>query len=184
MTDLTRKVAVKSRSRGKVVYKIDALRISRTWNRPGDIINIPIDELIELKTVRGGKVLLDKYLIIEDEEAKALLYDYELPPEYDYGEVEVDYLLHKGTNEQLMDALDYAPEGVLFMIKSMAIKNKPDTTAKVEAINKKFNIDLMSIIKNAEIDESVEEEVITPRRSEPVKIVTPSKYKVVEPKDN
>lgn len=189
MTDLTRKVPVRSRARGKVVYIIDALRVRRVWEKPGDVINISIDELVELRTVKGGQTLLDKYLVVEDDEAITMLYDYELPPEYKYGEAEIDYLLHAGTNEQLFDALDYAPEGVLQMIRAMAIKNKPDTTAKVEAINKKFNIDLLTVIKNAEDngDSDNNSETTQARRSAPVELSpeqkkSTSKYKVVDKK--
>ena len=189
MTDLTRKVRVRNRASGTVAYVIPALRITRIWDKTGDIINISIDELIELKTISGGQALLDEYLAVEDDEAVKLLYDYELPPEYNYGEAEIDYLLHAGTNEQLFDALDYAPIGVLEMIKSMAIKERPDTTAKVEAINKKFGIDLLLIIKNAEVDiDNIDyTDTITPRRSAPVELSSEqkkstSKYKVVDKK--
>lgn len=185
--DLTRKVAVRSRARGVVNYKIDSLRVKRIWQKSGDIINIPIDELIELTTIRGGQRLLDKYLVIEDKEALKLIYDYELAPEYSYGEAEIDFLLHAGTNEQLFDALDYAPQGALDLIRIMAIKNKPDTILKLEAINNKFGINLNTIIKNSEADTDSQEVEETPiRRSAPVELSTDSKstskYKVIDKK--
>ena len=140
--DKTRKIPVKSRATGKITYSIPALRIKRTWFSSGDIINIPIDELIELTTVEGGRRMLDEFLLINDEEARTALYDYELAPEYDYTEAEVIYLLQEATDTQLLDALDYAPEGVLHLIRSLAVKNKPNTLAKLNAINEKFKINL------------------------------------------
>lgn len=184
--DLTRKIPVQSRAKSQVVYKIDSLRVERLWSKTGDIINIPIDELIELATVSGGKKMLEDYLLIEDKEALSVIFDHELAPEYSYKEAELDFILHKGTNEQLLDALDYAPQGALDLIKIMAIQNKPDTTIKIEAINKKFGINLNTIIKNAEIEEAFVEEEIPTRRTAPVEIsAKPSstpKYKVVEKK--
>lgn len=184
--DLNKKVSVRNRAKGSISYTIDSLRVTRVWTGTGTVINIPINELIELTTIPGGQKLLDKYLVIEDAEALTAIYDYDLAPEYAYGEAEIDYLLHAGTNEQLLDALDYAPQGVLDLIRGMAIKQIPDTTAKVNAINEKFQINLTTLIANAADDtETKEEENVAARRSEPIVIekkAAPSKYKVVETK--
>lgn len=188
MIDKNKKVPVRSRSHGKVVYKLRE-GMERTWNNPGDILYITIEELLELTTVRGGRTVLDNHLIIEDDAALKFLYeDEELPPEYNYKVEEVDYLLQAGTNEQFFDALDYAPTGVLELIKARAVINKPDTTAKVDAINEKFGIDLLRMIANAEGEEHQEEEVedAPKRRSAPVvfseKKTTAPKYDVVSRK--
>ena len=177
--DLTTKVEVKNRGLGSTAYKIDSLRVSRYWSKEGDIINIPINELIELTTIPGGKALMDNFLLIEDKDALETIYGTkEMIPEYNYSQEEIDYLLYKGTNEQLLDALDYAPLGVLDLIKSTAIKNIPDTTAKVEAINNKFGITLSTIAKNYQVEDGVaEEEITSERRSAPVSIKTEEKPK-------
>jgi len=185
--DLNKKVSVRNRAKGSISYTIDALRVTRSWATTGAVINIPINELIELTTIPGGQKLLDKYLVIEDKEALSAVYDYELAPEYNYGETEIDYLLHNGTNEQLLDALDYAPQGVLDLIRTMSIKKMPDTTVKVSAINNKFQINLSNLALNAaETEEDdKEEENTAARRSTPVELEKPikpagSKYNVVK----
>ena len=96
------------------------MRVSRSWEHDAkDPIYIPVAELIELTTIPGGRKLLEEYLIIQDEEARLEVLGMETSPEYLYTEKEVNYLLHKASNEQLLDCLDYAPKGVLDLIKNV-----------------------------------------------------------------
>ena len=93
LQDLTRKVAVVSRSKGSVSYSIPTLRVARTWLKAGDSLDIPIDELLELRVMAGGAKLMDKYLMIADKEAYSIVYNEdEMIPEYEYGIDEVKYL--------------------------------------------------------------------------------------------
>ena len=187
--DLNTKVAVVKRAKGSVGYKLDTLRVSRRWQHDAkDPIYIPVGELIELTTIPGGRKLLEEYLIIQDDEARFEVLGIETPPEYLYTEKEINYLLQKGSNEQLLDCLDYAPSGVLDLVKMLAIQNKPDTTVKIDAINKKFNIDLNELIKiNSELrhsdDENTTDEAPAERRSAPIvldKEENTKKYKIIK----
>ena len=177
-----RKIPVKNRSSGRVGYKIDSLRVYRSWPKPNDVLFIPIDELIELKVgVPGGKKLLEGYLLIEDVEALSLIFDNEVEPEYKYTEKEISFLLYEGTDEQFLDCLDYSPVGVLDLVKSMAIQKQPNTTAKLDAINKKFNVNLARLIENAKDSVLTEESIVeNKRRTLPITVEpTVSKYKVI-----
>lgn len=178
--NLNTKVKVRNRNRGSVSYKIDTLRVTRRWAHNGELM-IPINELIELRTIPGGETLLREYLIIMDDEAVKIVFDEEeMAPEYHYTEKEVDFLLYEGKLEQLLDALDYAPQGVLNLIKKKAIEKKPDTTAKVDALNEKFKFNLNTVIANAGADDSQDVEIDkTQRRSAPLEVKpAASKYKV------
>jgi hypothetical protein len=178
-TDLTRKVTVRNRTSGSVGYQIPSLHIRRDFSPPGkdgDFNYVSIGELVELTTVPGGMYTLLNLLVIEDEEARQVVLGIETTPEYEYSEKEVYYLLHEGTPAQLLDALDFAPIGVLNLIKDMAIQELPDNTAKINAINSKFKIDVYKLNQkfldtdpgDAGTTETSE------RRSEPV---------VIKPKD-
>ena len=146
MENKDRRVKVVNRTGGSLAYKIDTLRVTRHWPRPGDYLNISISELSELKTVPGGNYILKECLIIEDKEALNVLFpDIELEPEYNYGLKEVEALLYEADLAQLLDALDFAPKGVLELIKTKATEKLPNETAKIEAINKKFKIDLNKV---------------------------------------
>jgi len=146
MENKDRRVKVVNRTGGSLAYKIDTLRVTRHWPRPGDYLNISISELSELRTVPGGNYILKECLIIEDKEALNVLFpDIELEPEYNYGLKEVETLLYEADLAQLLDALDFAPKGVLELIKTKAVEKLPNETAKIEAINKKFKIDLNKV---------------------------------------
>ena len=68
-------------------------------------------------------------------------------------------LLTKGTLDQLKDCLDFAPEGVIELIKKIAVETELPDTLKRAAITKKtgFNID-NAIMVNRVMDEPVAEE--------------------------
>lgn len=171
MVNKEKRVKVVNRTSGSLAYKIDTLRVTRHWRKPGDYLNISIAELLELKTVRGGQSLLENYVIIEDKEALSVLFpDQELEPEYNYGLKEIEALLYEADTEQLLDALDFAPKGVLDLIKAKSAEKLPNTTAKIEAINKKFNIDLNKVNELYQEKEILEEkpEPIRRRRTTPI----------------
>ena len=190
MVNKEKRVKVVNRTSGSLAYKIDTLRVTRHWRKPGDYLNISIAELLELKTVRGGQSLLENYVIIEDKEALSVLFpDQELEPEYNYGLKEIEFLLYEADTEQLLDALDFAPKGVLDLIKAKSAEKLPNTTAKIEAINKKFKIDLNKVNELYQEKEILEEKPEPTRRRRTAPIVETEeqkqesslpKYKVVK----
>lgn len=190
MVNKEKRVKVINRTGGSLAYKIDTLRVTRYWSRPGDYLNISIAELSELRTVRGGNTILRDCVVIEDEEALSVLFpDEDLQPEYKYGIKEVEFLLYEGGTAQLLDALDFAPTGVLDLIKLKSIRKLPNETAKIEAINKKFNIDINKVHELNE-EKLIPKEEIKPEQrrrtapvietEEPKKESSLPKYKVIK----
>jgi hypothetical protein len=55
-------------------------------------------------------------------------------------------LLEQGTLDQLKDALDFAPDGVIDLIKERAVKNELNDMRKREAILKATNFDVTKAI--------------------------------------
>ena len=49
-------------------------------------------------------------------------------PEYFYDENDIKVLLEKGTNDQLLDCLEFAPKGVLDLLKKIAVEMKLDSS--------------------------------------------------------
>lgn len=187
MTNLERKVKVTSRTIGSLSYQIDPSKPMRTWNKAGDYLNITIAELLELRTIGGGEYTLREYLLIEDEEALKLVFDeQDVEPEYKYGIAEVDFLLYESELEQFLDALDYAPKGVLDLILVKAKEKLPNTTAKISAINDKFSVDInksFDLLKKDGSEEEEKESATPARRAAPIKTETKAKapqYKVVK----
>ena len=189
MFDKNKRIKVINRTDGGLAYSIDSLRVSRYWPKPGDFLNISVAELLELRTVQGGTKILEECLLIEDPEALKILYpDTEIEPEYNYGIKEIEYLLQEASLEQLLDTLDYAPKGVLDLIRLKAVERLPNETSKIVAINEKFDIDINKIheLNNEKDIKVTEEKPKRKRRTKPLteeKTIDIPKYNVVSKED-
>lgn len=150
-------VEVRNRDSGTVGYSIPDRGIWRNF-APGETKKISLDELQALQYVPGGEFTLKNLLMIKDRDALSAL-NVKTEPEYFYTEVEIKELLTKGTLDQLKDCLDFAPEGVIEIIKKMAVDMKLPDTEKREAIFQAtgFNIN-NAIMVNTIMDETDENE--------------------------
>ena len=161
-------VKVTNRGRGSVGYKIPEMGITRRFQK-GEIKEVTMQELRQLSYMPGGQVLLRECLLVHDDEAlKELNPDYE--PEYFYTEAEVRNLLLHGTQEQFLDCLDFAPEGVIGLIKDIAVEIKLNDLLKRDAIYKKtgFNVTKAIAINEMSVVTEEEEETKTRRAAAPV----------------
>lgn len=150
-------VEVKNRDSGYVGYKVRDLGIWRNF-APGETKKVSLEELRSLQYEPGGEFTLKELLMVNDQDALSIL-NIDTEPEYFYTEKEVRELLTKGTLDQLKDCLDFAPEGVIELIKKIAVETELPDTLKRAAITKKtgFNID-NAIMVNRVMDEPVVEE--------------------------
>lgn len=139
------KITVANRDNGFVGYAIPELGINRTF-APREQKQIEFEELERLTFVPGGMEILADYLVIRNEEAaKELLPSIE--PEYFYSDEQIKNLLLNGSLNELLDCLDFAPEGVLDLVKDYAVSLPVDNMSKREAILNKLNFDVTSAIK-------------------------------------
>jgi len=129
-----------------------------------------MDELRKIMWTTGGAYILKNYLIIENEEAIKELFSEEPEPEYYYTEDEVKQLLLTGTNEQLLDCLDFAPEGVIETVKSLAVSLKLNDVSKREIIFNKTGFNVTNAININKESETAEEVEKTERRTTPIQI--------------
>jgi hypothetical protein len=112
-------------------------------------------------------------------------------PEYFMSEEDVIKLLQTGTLDELLDALDFAPEGVIQLIKDRAVSLPLYDMQKREAIQKATGFNVSAAIENAKIDadEEVVEAPTATRRVRKENSEAPAapsrrvegKYKVVAP---
>ena len=181
-------IKVTNRDNGSVGYSVPDLGVHRTF-QPKESKEISAEELRKLSYLPGGDVIIKDYLIIHNEELlKELLGEVE--PEYYYSEDEVKTLLLSGSLEQLQDCLDFAPTGVIDLIKSLAVSLKIDNVSKRKAIQEKTGFNVTRAI---EINEETEEEetskennqgrraapISTKKEEAPQRRSTPPKYNVV-----
>ena len=84
-------------------------------------------------------------------------------PEYFYTEEDIKHLLLDGSIDEFLDCLDFAPKGVIDILKDLAVSLPLNDMQKREAILKKtgFNVTNAIAIQNTKYDgeaESVENE--------------------------
>ena len=133
-------VNVTNRSNSLVGYYIPELNIKRRFS-VGETKRISAEEIRALSWTKGGKVLISDHLIVENEELiNELLYN--IQPEYYYTADDVVDLLLNGSEDQLLDALDFGGEGVKGLIKDKAVDLKLNDVRKREIIQEKtgFNV--------------------------------------------
>lgn len=173
-------IKVTNRNRGKTGYIIPELNNLQRQFAPSESKQITMGELRKLSWVPGGKNMLKDCLIIDSEDAvKELLGD--VDPEYYYKDEDIKKLLTEGSLEQLQDCIDFAPSGVIDLIKQYAVELEINDNSKRDAIAARlgFNVNKAIEAKKEKERSDVDEESRTVRRSEPITAThEPQKYKV------
>ena len=78
-------------------------------------------------------------------------------PEYNYSEEDVKKLILTGSLDSFLDALDFAPAGVLDMIKDFSVSLPMADMNKMQAMQEKLGFNVRLAIENNKTDEPVEE---------------------------
>lgn len=155
MLDKDTIIKVTNRDSGSVGYTVAEMGIHRKFQK-GEVKEIRMEELRKLSYLPGGQAIINDCLIIHNEEAlKELNPDYE--PEYFYTEADIRELLLKGTEAQFLDCLDFAPEGVIELVKQLAVELKVNDLAKREAILNKTGFNVTRAIQINEESQEVDE---------------------------
>ena len=164
MLNKNTKIKVKNRSTGSVGYVIPDMGNYHRNFEAGESKEIPFEELQKLSYIPGGDYILQHYLVIDNLEARdEILGNVEL--EYDYTEQDVKHLLENGSLDQLLDCLDFAPKGVLDLVKAIAVKSELNDMRKRKAIMNKLNFNVTSAIEiNAAATENTSTENDAPAR--------------------
>lgn len=177
---------VKNRSSSTVVYKIPETGLRREF-APGEIKKVSFGELEKLTFQPGGRELLEQFLQIIDENATNSL-EVRRDVEYDMSEAQIKELLLTGSLDAFLDALDFAPIGVIDLIKSFSVSLPLTDLNKRKALKDKTGFDVDKALMH--IEEEKEEEktpVVSKERrvktEKPVGRRTTTDYKVVSKKD-
>lgn len=157
-------VKVKNRIGGTVGYTIPEMQnLKRTFQEEEEKI-VTFEELRRLMYVPGGATILKDYLIIEDKEALKDL-NISVEPEYFYEKEDIINLFNNGTLDEFLDCLDFAPVGVINMIKSLSVKVPLNDMSKRKALLDKTGFDVTSFITLMEDVEQKEEKTENKRRA-------------------
>lgn len=115
---------------------------------PGVVMRVPASELRELFYQPGGSILLQNYIHVGNAD---LCKEFGVPEdmiEYNWTAEDIKKALTEDPIEVLLDALDFAPQGVIEAIKDDAVSLEINDKAKIDAISKKTGIDIDAAIKN------------------------------------
>ena len=171
---------VKNRSSSVVVYRIPESNLRREF-APGETKRIPFGELEKLTYQQGGREMLEQFLQIVDEVVTTDL-------NVHMSESQIRDLLVSGSLDAFLDALDFAPIGVIDLIKTMAVKLPLTDLNKRKALKEKTGFDVDKALVHIEEEKIEEGEHITPnapeRRVKTTTSATPTRrtttnYKVV-----
>ena len=152
MVEDNRMIKVQNRDFGCVGYTIPDLNNLYRDYQPNEIKTIPYDELFKLSQVPGGDYIIANYLIIHDEEAAKELLGI-IEPEYFYTEADIVRLMTEGTADEFEDCLNFAPKGVLELVKQIAVTLPLNDVVKRDLIQKKLNFNVANAIELAKTDE-------------------------------
>lgn len=157
------KIKIRNRCGGAVNYRIPDLNLFRTFER-GEQKELPFDEIQRLAYVPGGEYLLQHSLVIENPEARdEILGHVEL--EYNYTEKDIENLLNNGSIDALLDCLDFAPNGVINLVKKIAVDTELNDVKKREIIFQKTGFNIDNAIKiNKENNDTTEAPKVATRR--------------------
>lgn len=147
---------VKNRSTSRVVYQIPSLNIRREF-APGESMRISFDELQKFMYEPGARALLENFLQINEDK---ILQDLNInaQPEYFLSEQQIKDLLLTGSQEAFLDCLDFAPVGVIDLVKAYAISLPLSDYNKRQALKEKIGFDVDKALENKRLEEVEEKE--------------------------
>ena len=155
---------VKNRGASLVVYKIPEDGIRREF-KPGQTLQISSEELEKLTYQPGGTLILSQFLQILDLDGIQAAH-IKTEPEYHMSEADVAALIKTGSLDAFLDALDFAPIGVIDLIKKLSIDIPLVDIAKRKALKEKTGFDVEAALKHNEEDKEDDQKTILKQSGE------------------
>lgn len=145
---------VTNRSTSRIAYNLPEDKIRRTF-APGETKTIPYWELEKLTYQPGGCTLIADYLLIENEEVIQRI-GMVTEPEYYMTKDQVIHLMKFGTTDAWIDCLNFAPQGVIEMIKDLSVSLPLNDVEKRNVLKSKTGFDVDAAIANVKADQEIE----------------------------
>lgn len=145
--------SVTNRSASQVHYSVPEMGIKSRDFQPGETKKISYEELMSLSYLPGGLELIRDYLLIKDDQARSNLIG-SVEPEYNMTAEQVKELILNGSQDEWLDCLDFAPEGVIDLIKKLSVELPLTDTRKMAAFEKKTGSNLARMIQAKQEEEA------------------------------
>lgn len=142
---------VTNRSNGIVIYSVPDMHVSREFNRK-ETKKIPYGELLALAQQPGGRELIYNYLFVQNAEALENVLNIKEQPEYWLKESDIPKWINTCSLNEFKDALDFAPEGIISLIKKYAVEVPLNAADKREALKEQLKFDVDRAIINASVE--------------------------------
>ena len=146
---------VKNRSASVVVYSIPEDGIRRSF-APGETKKISYQELEKLTYQAGGMNILTRFLQVQSDDV-IKSFNMRVEPEYYMSEQDIANLIISGSLDAFLDALDFAPTGIIDLIKKFSISIPLVDPAKREALKKKTGFDVEAALRNIRAEQEDDE---------------------------
>jgi hypothetical protein len=145
---------VKNRSASHVIYRIPELNIRREF-MPGETKKLSMEELTQLSYQPGGLSLMANFLQIQTAGVTQEL-GIHTEPEYNMSEQQIVDLIRAGSLDEFLDCLDFAPIGVIDLLKQFAVSVPLNDYDKRVALKQKTGFDVDAALRHIE-EEKAEE---------------------------
>ena len=139
-------IKICNRDNAAVFYDIPEMNGLHRVFQPNEVKEVTLEELIKLSYEPGGMSLLKNNFVLNNKEAIKIILG-QVEPEYNYTPADVKNLLLNGSLDELLDCLDFAPEGVIELVKTLAVELPLNDVAKREAILEKTNFNVTNAIQ-------------------------------------
>lgn len=160
---MSKRVSIRNRSNSVVIYNIPEMGIRREF-MPNEVKTVTQEELEALSYRPGGMNLIRNELLVSDAEVLKDM-SVKVEPEYYLDDKGVIELLNNGSLDSFLDCLDFAPQGVLDLIKKYAVSLPVNDSRKREAIKTKLGLDVdMALLHQRQVKKAEEEEGKTAER--------------------
>lgn len=168
-------LTVTNRSSHSVSYPVPESDGTR-WRdfEPGTSKKLTYGELEQAIQQSGCALLFAKYLMITDPNAAEEIMNKKQEPEYFMTSEQVKKWLPTCSLNELLDALDFAPDGVLSLIKQYAVELPLTDMNKAEAIKEKLGFDVMRAIQLDKESKATEEAKQEEKKERRVTIAAPA----------
>lgn len=185
MLDNKTLVKIKNRYNGFVTYSVpDMNNLTRTFSPNETKAQITVEEIRMLNGQTGGRRLLEDFLVIvEPQELIEELFPGKLDtqPEYAYGDKEITYMLESATVDAFKDFIDFAPLGILEIVKEKAVSLPLQSYDKRQYMLEKLDYDVDAAIKNDRDSKEGEEIAVDrpQRRVQPAASAAPKTQPII-----
>lgn len=164
---------VKNRSAGVVIYRIPEDNIRREF-MPGETKAISIAELEKLSYQPGGQMMMNNFLQIQSAEAQQEL-NIPVEQEYNYSEQDIMRVMQQGTLDEFLDMLDFAPQGVMDLVRQFSVSLPLNDIEKRRALKDKTGFDVNAALTHVEEEKQEDAEAgIAAKADSPQRRVKPS----------